>query len=1051
MIFPKTKKAKIILPTALLLTVVVAAGLFWPQSAHALIDISELFGKAIGWLLYAILVLFAKLLVAVIQMLVAVASYNDFTNATAVVKGWVITRDVCNMFFIGILLMMAFGTILKWETYRYNKMLGRLILMAFLINFSKFICGFFIDIFQVIMLTFVNAFSGVAAGTFANALGIKEMLQITLAGDQTYEFKDIIGSLLLALLLVTIALIVMIAITLVLLMRIIWLWVLIVLSPVAFLLKTWPGGGEKFASRWWGDFGKNLTGGPMLAFFLWLALTIMTTRGADQSLAQKELNVSPDAMSIEQPAVIESGSPQPGSATANKFYTTISEVSSSDRLLSYIISISLLIGALMMGQQMGVAGGSAISWAQNKTGGLLRKAATLGAAGLAGGAIGLGIASRIKPIRSLLGYGESRLHERTGIGLSPKRIWKGIQEAREKKTRDREIVGQGRAGQMLQKGGVLGTIGGMLGAPRDSAEAFLGWRGVFNRLPRSLMGGDTRVKGIQAEIDKENGKVEEIEKKGGFYTHDEHKKMQDEKKDKEGDMKALDEFINNKSNTLDPNSMSQELKKGFSAALMENIRRLPEMIKSWRDEAKTKDKPEEKSKLNERAMEAEKLHAELSKKYAPQIKISEDIDKEKQAIAEAIKMGGTDGNDRQKRAREKMTQLQGDLANSLTAPITLDPKWNFTEDWRGDMAEEHKKMQDEVKELDVKLATNPVSPEDKKSHEEEMKKIRDNISRLEDKKVGAMGPQAFYSLRARRLLEREEMNKLDTTNEDELIYMFKDALKNKDRIRANGVLMQSARVGHLNEILNATQYKEDRSVTAEEAAKGWEAKQKGLYFDSNQQGLTDFMKQIVMKQLGSPTQEALALQNDLSNMAENIDHWTFGQSVGVKNGRYRARDPHEQEARNMIEMAKRDPETIIRRSNRLGYGGERIDPKTGKRFHIVGGMGLALLMNNWQGILNNFPRNRYNKSAAQHLSSDANTIILKQLALTLDNNMKNAKKYKDLEKYGLLTEQQAFLKFIEELKLYAKRNADEIQEEAKELSDVIGSTKELYPDKFHNT
>jgi hypothetical protein len=50
-------------------------------------------------------------------------------------NGWVITRDIANMFFIVILLVIAFATILQIEQYNYKKWLPKLILMAILINF----------------------------------------------------------------------------------------------------------------------------------------------------------------------------------------------------------------------------------------------------------------------------------------------------------------------------------------------------------------------------------------------------------------------------------------------------------------------------------------------------------------------------------------------------------------------------------------------------------------------------------------------------------------------------------------------------------------------------------------------------------------------------------------------------------------------------------------------------------------------------------------------------------------------------------------------------
>jgi len=46
------------------------------------------------------------------------------------------------------------------------------LLFALLVNFSRTIAGIFIDISQLIMLTFVNGFAQAAGGNFVEALGI---------------------------------------------------------------------------------------------------------------------------------------------------------------------------------------------------------------------------------------------------------------------------------------------------------------------------------------------------------------------------------------------------------------------------------------------------------------------------------------------------------------------------------------------------------------------------------------------------------------------------------------------------------------------------------------------------------------------------------------------------------------------------------------------------------------------------------------------------------------------------------------------------------------
>jgi len=414
---PKNKKVKYTLISLSLVFILVSFGIFWPQMASA--GPKELFTELLGNLLYKIAELLGRLLVAVIQMMIAIIQYNDFGQATAVQKGWVIIRDVCNMFFIAVLLMIAFGTIFKWETYRYNKLLGRFILMAFLINFSKFIALFLIDVSQVIMMTFVNAFSDIAAGNLVAAFGLEDMFRMMKTGTGDVNFSGVVGALLLAIILLIIAILTIFTITIVLLMRILVLWLLIILSPLAYFLRTWPGSGEKASSMWWKEFGRNLVNGPIIAFFLWLSLSIISTQGAD-NVASTELGFK-KVNTEEQSGVIEyeenTALQEFGASTGGKFYTTISEISSSDRLLSFLISISLLLGSLMVAQKMASAGGQMAGTVLGKVKTGLTKAAKLGAAGVTGGAIGMGLAAGRKKI-----FGAGKFLASRGKGLAARKL-----------------------------------------------------------------------------------------------------------------------------------------------------------------------------------------------------------------------------------------------------------------------------------------------------------------------------------------------------------------------------------------------------------------------------------------------------------------------------------------------------------------------------------------------------------------------------------------------------------------------------------------------------
>ncbi len=289
---------------------------------------------------------FGNLTVSLIGILISVAKYNNFIHADVVVKGWVMIRDVINMFFIIMLMLIAFGTVFRWENYHYKKMLGKLLIAAVLINFSLGIVGFMIDFAQVIMLTFVYAFQDAAAGNFVQGFHLEKMFQFsqnTLSPEEarTLEADDgtfLVASLL-ALISIFITMVVIAVFLIVLIMRIVILWFLAITSPIAFSLNIFPGELRKYADQWWNYFGKYLTIGPILAFFLWLSLYVMQITGGSM---KKEFTIDTD---------------KSGPGLADVPAATITGIGQSDILLSFIVNIGLLIGALIMTQQAGVVGG----------------------------------------------------------------------------------------------------------------------------------------------------------------------------------------------------------------------------------------------------------------------------------------------------------------------------------------------------------------------------------------------------------------------------------------------------------------------------------------------------------------------------------------------------------------------------------------------------------------------------------------------------------------------------------------------------------------------
>ena len=271
-----------------LLLSVFFVGLTTALPAHAA-DLSvNGFLRTLADLAFSVAGTLSSLIVALIDLIVPILLYNGFTTSPVVNAGWAIVRDTVNMFFVVILIIIAFGTIFGTSRFRWQQQVPRLMLYAIVINFSKTLCGIMIDFSQVIMLTFANALRQIAAGNFIQLLGLNEIYAASatsstlksLAEGQTASFEafdyfagGVVAVALTIWVLATIAILVGI-----LLYRIVMLWVMIVLAPLAWFMGGVSGPAPIVHSnayaQWWDRFKCLVMIGPVLTFFLWLTLAV---------------------------------------------------------------------------------------------------------------------------------------------------------------------------------------------------------------------------------------------------------------------------------------------------------------------------------------------------------------------------------------------------------------------------------------------------------------------------------------------------------------------------------------------------------------------------------------------------------------------------------------------------------------------------------------------------------------------------------------------------------------------------------------------------------
>ncbi|HKM40445.1 MAG TPA: hypothetical protein VJZ99_00990 [Patescibacteria group bacterium] len=331
-IFFKKNKNSIIFFSCIILGSVVF--LFFPNLAQA--GIGDSIAKLIAWILLPVIWLLGKLVSLFLSILIAIAQYNDFIKSAAVTYGWTIVRDFANMFFVLILLVIAFATILRVESYNLKTWLPKLVIMAILINFSKLICGVIIDFAQVIMLTFIGAVKEITGGTMIELLGVSKILEFNESEVEGIEVSGwtILSSVILGVIMMIVAVVVIVVMLMMIIVRMVMIWIYIVLSPLAYLLASFPQ-GKKYSERWWSDFSKNVIVGPIIAFFLWLSFASLG--GVEGSAEMEKMGPAVAGVDVDSSGVS----------------ATITTAGSFEHMIKFLVSIGMLVGGLMIAQEMG--------------------------------------------------------------------------------------------------------------------------------------------------------------------------------------------------------------------------------------------------------------------------------------------------------------------------------------------------------------------------------------------------------------------------------------------------------------------------------------------------------------------------------------------------------------------------------------------------------------------------------------------------------------------------------------------------------------------------
>jgi len=363
-------------------------------AANEEINSADLQGKVISVLTFIagfILPVITSVLGAGISILSSVVidlfRVQNFVDSSVVLTGWVITRDISNIALIVALILIAGQSVIGLGGNKVNlsQKIIQLITAAILINFSRLIAGIVIDLAQVLMMTFVNAFESLASGNLQFAFHVQDMLNLSEDLDPNVNVRnEILGAAILTVFMLMVSFGLLLSYTFVLVERIIGIWIYLVFAPFAYIAPLLPG-TEGFSAKWWGEFMKYVFMGPALAFMFWLAMAVLSKAPKEGfQMQKKDFVYSEDA----------------------KTPRNASEVSSPYNIASFIGSIAVMMAGLGLAKQVGTLSGAVIPKLKSlgKKGlGMAGKTVAVGAgAGALGLMAGLAMASKkSKPSESV--------------------------------------------------------------------------------------------------------------------------------------------------------------------------------------------------------------------------------------------------------------------------------------------------------------------------------------------------------------------------------------------------------------------------------------------------------------------------------------------------------------------------------------------------------------------------------------------------------------------------------------------------------------------------
>lgn len=293
-------------------------------------------------------------------------------NVGAINIAWTLIRDVANIAFIFIILIIAISLILRIGQFNSKSLLIKIIVVALLINFSLFFTRVIIDASNIIAIELYQPLAAidtkVAVGQLPNSVTEKAAFygisgafidKLSVLGaynpSNFLEPSNIIRQIMGGIFMLIAAFVFLLA-AILLIIRFVVFIILMITSPIAWLGMFLPA-MKTYANKWWGAMLNQAFFAPILMLMFTLSYLVISDESFTGTIAPS-LNTGGNLGQAFQAG-------DPGSVAI---------------ILNFIIGIGFLIASIIIAKTMAATGsGGAVKWATQKAG-----RASFGAAAFAG-------------------------------------------------------------------------------------------------------------------------------------------------------------------------------------------------------------------------------------------------------------------------------------------------------------------------------------------------------------------------------------------------------------------------------------------------------------------------------------------------------------------------------------------------------------------------------------------------------------------------------------------------------------------------------------------